>query len=113
MATRTVGTVVRMVAAGTGEGAVLGWAQSRALRHDLPGLRPRDWVAAPAAGAALAWVAGLVVVFVAMGLAPARPVPVALAGVLGGLGMGLTVALVTGRFLVRLLERPTRRIQGD
>jgi hypothetical protein len=37
---------------------------------------------------------------------------VALAGILGGLGMGLTVALVTGRSLVRLLERPAHRIQG-
>jgi hypothetical protein len=167
-------TVLALVLAGTGEGAVLGWAQSRALRHDLPGLRPRDWVAATAAGAAvawllgmlpssfygtlsgwppaalaaaglvagtallttiggaqwlvlrhhveragvwvpanaLAWVAGLAVVSAAMAMAPGRPVLVALAGILGGLGMGLTVALVTGGFLVRLLERPAHRTRG-
>jgi len=160
-------TVVAMVLAGTGEGAVLGWAQSRVLRRELPDLRAADWVRATAAGAALAWligmtpsslhdtlatwplllllpvgllagaallatigvaqwtvlrrhvgrsavwvaanalgwVAGLVVVFTAIGLAPSGPAAVAAAGVLGGLGMGLVVALVTGAFLVCLLDR--------
>ena len=152
-----------MVAAGAGEGAVLGWAQSRALRRDLPGLSTRSWTAATAAGAAVAWLvgmlpstlhdllpagvllalavpgglvllatigvaqwtvlrrhvpgaltwipanalgwlAGLVVVFAAIGLAPSSPPLMVACSVLGGLGMGLTVALVTGAFLVRLLD---------
>jgi len=157
--------LVLLVLAGTGEGAVLGWAQSRALRHDLPGLPARSWVTATAAGAtvawilgmlpstlhdllpagvlialvvpgglillatigvaqwtvlrrhvpragswipanALGWIAGLAVVFAAIGVAPSGPpVLVAACGILGGLGMGLAVALVTGAFLVRILER--------
>jgi hypothetical protein len=158
-----------LVLAGTGEGAVLGWAQSRALRHDLPGLSAREWTGATAAGAALAWaigmapstffellrplpwpllvvlavpaglallatigaaqwlvlrrhvegasvwvvanalgwLAGLVVVFVAVGVAPASsPALIVAFSVLGGLGMGLTVALVTGAFLIGLLDHP-------
>jgi hypothetical protein len=168
-------TVALLVLAGAGEGAVLGWAQSRMLRRELPWLRPGDWVRATAAGAALAWVigmlpstygerlaglpvpvlaalglvagalllatigvaqwlvlrrhldrawtwvpanalgwvAGLVVVFAVLGVAPAGPpVLVALFGVAGGLGMGLTVALVTGRFLIRLLEEEGMRYAG-
>jgi hypothetical protein len=151
-----------------GEGTVLGWAQSRMLRQELPELRPREWIGATAAGAAaawatgmspstvgdqlqelwpplliglgvlagvvllgsigfaqwlvlrrhvaraggwvaanaLAWVAGLVVVFAAIGAAPGdSPILIAAFGVAGGLGMGLTVALITGLFLVRLLDR--------
>jgi hypothetical protein len=57
---------------------------------------------------ALAWVVGLVVVFSAIGVAPGdSPVLIATFGVVGGLGMGLAVALVTGAFLVRLLDRAT------
>jgi hypothetical protein len=157
-----------LVLAGVGEGTVLGWAQSRMLRRELPELRTGDWIRATAAGAAvawtigmlpstfsrqfvelwppllvvlgvlagvvllatigfaqwlvlrrhvdrsgswvvanaLAWVAGLAVVFAAIGIAPGdSPILIAAFGVLGGLGMGLTVALVTGLFLVRLLDR--------
>ena len=161
-------SMVLLVLAGVGEGAVLGWAQSRMLRRELPGLRTSDWVMATAAGAgvawsigmlpstfsrqllqlwppvlvtlgtlagvlllatigvaqwlvlrrhiarsgswvlanALAWIAGLAVVFAVIGVAPPdAPVLMAVLGVAGGLGMGLTVALVTGLFLVRLLDR--------
>lgn len=157
-----------LILAGVGEGTVLGWAQSRMLRRELPQLRTGDWIMATAAGAgaawgigmlpstfgrqllelwppllvalgilagvlllatvgfaqwlvlrrhvngagiwvvanALAWIAGLAVVFAAIGIAPAdSPVLIAAFGVVGGLGMGLTVALVTGRFLIRLLDR--------
>jgi hypothetical protein len=154
--------------AGAGEGTILGWAQSRMLRRELPELRTGDWIRATAAGAAaawsigmlpstfsrqllelwppmlialgivagvlllatigfaqwlvlrrhvegsgswvvanaLAWIAGLAVVFAAIGVAPEdSPVLIAAFGVVGGLGMGLMVALVTGLFLVRLLDR--------
>jgi hypothetical protein len=43
-------------------------------------------------------------VFAAIGLAPSSPPLMVACSVLGGLGMGLTVALVTGAFLVRLLD---------
>lgn len=52
-----------MVAAGVVEGAVLGWAQSRALVRVLPRLRARRFVAGTAAGAAIAY---------AVGMAPSR-----------------------------------------
>jgi hypothetical protein len=75
-------------------------AQWTVLRRHVA--RAGVWVAANALG----WLAGLVVVFAAIGVAPAgSPVLVVLCSVLGGLGMGLTMALVTGAFLVRLLER--------
>jgi hypothetical protein len=54
----------------------------------------------------VAWVVGLAVVFAAIAIAPSdAAVVIAVFGVVGGLGMGLTVALVTGLFLVRLLDR--------
>jgi len=160
-------SMVLLVLAGVGEGTVLGWAQSRMLRRELPALRAGDWVGATAAGAgvawsigmlpstfsqqllelwppvlvaggvlagvlllatigvaqwlvlrrhlvrsggwvlanALAWIAGLAVVFAAIAVAPPdAPLLTAVFGVAGGLGMGFTVALVTGLFLVRLLD---------
>ena len=165
-----------LVLAGAGEGTILGWAQSRMLRRELPELRTGDWTRATAAGAAaawtigmlpstfaaqllelwppilaalgvlagvvllatigfaqwlilrrhidrsgswvlanaLAWIAGLVVVFTAIGVAPPdSPVLIAVFGVVGGLGMGLAVALVTGLFLVRLLDRATPETAGE
>jgi hypothetical protein len=164
---RPAAATALLVAAGAGEGTVLGWAQSRALRRDLPALPARSWIAATAAGAviawligmtpstfydqlsqlpapllmtlavpagllllatigtaqwlvlrrhvrragvwiaanALGWLAGLVVVFAVLAAAPSEAL-VAVYGVAGGLAMGATVALVTGPFMVRLLERP-------
>lgn len=64
------------------------------------------WVAANA----LAWLAGLPVVFALLAMAPAEPVVLRAAfAVAGGVGMGATVAAVTGLFLVRLLRHPRRR----
>jgi hypothetical protein len=155
------------VAAGAGEGTILGFAQSRVLRRELPGFVPHDWVAATAAAAmlawavgmslgvyagslptallvaglivaplvllgsigvaqwavlrryvagawrwipanALAWLLGLVVPFAGMSLVDeGDPAGLVLAvGIASGLGMGLVVAAVTGRALVRLLGRP-------
>ena len=51
--------LVLLVLAGVGEGAVLGWAQSRMLRRELPRLGTGDWVGATAAGAAAAWTIGM------------------------------------------------------
>jgi hypothetical protein len=80
--------------------ASIGFAQWLVLRRHVDGAG--IWVAANA----LAWIAGLAVVFAAIGVAPGdSPVLIAAFGMVGGLGMGLTVALVTGLFLVRLLDR--------
>jgi hypothetical protein len=117
-----------VVLAGAGEGAVLGWAQSRVLRPLLPGLSTRAWTARTAAAAALAWTIGmgpstLGAVFdgwapagwlaglaVFLGVAPPLwhagqgVLQVALVGVLAGVGMAFTMAAVTGWGLVRLLR---------
>ena len=78
----------------------IGFAQWLVLRRHVEG--SGSWVVANA----LAWIAGLAVVFAAIGVAPEdSPVLIAAFGVVGGLGMGLMVALVTGLFLVRLLDR--------
>ncbi|MGZ4438398.1 MAG: hypothetical protein ACXVW6_12205 [Nocardioidaceae bacterium] len=52
-------TLVLMVAAGSVEGAVLGTAQARVLTLVVPGLDPGRWVRATAAGAAVAWLLGM------------------------------------------------------
>jgi hypothetical protein len=48
-----------VVLAGAGEGAVLGWAQSRVLRPLMPGLSTTAWTVRTAAAAALAWIIGM------------------------------------------------------
>jgi hypothetical protein len=47
------------VAAGSVEGAVLGYAQWRALRLALPAVGWREWMGATAMAAALAWALGM------------------------------------------------------
>jgi hypothetical protein len=103
-----------LIALGTLTGVLLlasiGFAQWLVLRRHVEG--SGSWIVANA----LAWIAGLAVVFAALGIAPGdSPVLIAAFGVVGGLGMGLTVALITGLFLVRLLDRakstrPARRL---
>jgi hypothetical protein len=51
---------VILVAAGAGEGAVLGLAQFLALRRSLPRLSAPAWIGGTAAAAALAWTIGLI-----------------------------------------------------
>jgi deazaflavin-dependent oxidoreductase (nitroreductase family) len=48
-----------VVLAGAGEGAVLAWAQSRALRHELPALHVPAWMRVTAAAGAAGWAIGL------------------------------------------------------
>jgi NhaP-type Na+/H+ or K+/H+ antiporter len=52
-------TFAVLVAAGSVEGAVLGYAQWRALRHALPAIRWPQWTGATAIAAALAWALGM------------------------------------------------------
>lgn len=74
-----------LLAAGVAEGAVLGYAQSRALRRALPALSSRRWVLATSFGAAIAWLAGITPGS-AWPLVEQAPWPVLVAGglVLGG-----------------------------
>ncbi|WP_157554646.1 hypothetical protein [Nocardia crassostreae] len=53
--------VATMLLAGAAEGVVLGSFQARVLRTVLSRLRIRDWVAATAAGAIVAWSVGILV----------------------------------------------------
>jgi hypothetical protein len=80
--------------------ASIGFAQWLVLRRHVDG--SGIWIVANA----VAWIAGVAVVFAAIGVAPGdSPVLIAAFGMVGGLGVRLTVALVTGLFLVRLLDR--------
>ncbi|HXV94568.1 MAG TPA: hypothetical protein VD813_14785 [Pseudonocardia sp.] len=51
--------VAGLVVAGAVEGAVLGAAQAHVMGPVLPAVAPRRWVVATAAGAAIAWLAGM------------------------------------------------------
>lgn len=51
---------VIMVAAGTLEGAIVGFAQWRVLRQPFPSIRARAWVLATALGSLLAWTLGMI-----------------------------------------------------
>jgi hypothetical protein len=79
-----------VVLAGAGEGAVLGWAQSRVLRPLLPGLSATAWTVRTAAAAALAWTVG-------MG-------PSSLGAVVQGWAPGARVAVAVPAALVILLS---------
>lgn len=58
--TATPGTQAALVLiAGSAQGAVLGWCQARVLRSVLTRFSARDWVLASAAGATVAWGAGM------------------------------------------------------
>jgi hypothetical protein len=57
--TSTPVAVALMVAAGSVEGAVLGWSQARVLGRVLPELSARRWVVGTAIAAAFAWLIGL------------------------------------------------------
>lgn len=48
-----------LVAAGSVEGAVLGWSQARILSRHIDGFHSRRWVRATAAAAAFAWLVGM------------------------------------------------------
>ena len=48
-----------LVAAGSLEGAVLGWSQARVLRRPLPSLSVRHWVVGTSVAAAVAWSIGM------------------------------------------------------
>ncbi|WP_431925887.1 hypothetical protein [Amycolatopsis tucumanensis] len=52
--------VPALLAAGAVEGAALGCGQALVLRHALPALRTRRWIAATSAGAVLAYLAGTI-----------------------------------------------------
>lgn len=90
--------VLSLLAAGAIEGATLGWGQATVLRHALPGLPRRRWVAATAGAAALAYLIGLVPSTFAQSMA-AWP-PVLFGGVVALLGCGLLASIGTAQWLI-------------
>ena len=90
--------VLALLAAGAVEGATLGWGQATVLRHALPGLSRRRWVAATAGAAALAYLIGLVPSTFAESMAGWPP---ALLGVVVTvLGCGLLASIGTAQWLI-------------
>ena len=99
---------VVLVAAGAGEGAVLGWAQAGVLRRVLPGFPRRGWVLRTAAAAAAVWAVGLTPA--ALGGAVGEwPVALQVAGGLAGGALLLTVlGVAQWSVLRRLVPRSAR-----
>jgi F420H(2)-dependent quinone reductase len=82
----------------------IGAAQATVLRRYVE--NAGHWIGANALG----WLAGLPIVFLAFAVAPEHPAVLrAVFAIVGAVGMGATVAAVTGAFLVRLLRR--RRVR--
>jgi len=77
---------------GVAEGAILGFAQSLALRQAIPGLPPRHWVGATAVAAPIAWIMGMTLGTQWERLA-ALPLVILIAG---AAVLGLTVLLSIG-----------------
>jgi hypothetical protein len=102
--------VLSLLAAGAVEGAALGWGQATVLRHALPGLSRRRWVAATAGAAASAYLIGLVPSTFAASMA-AWP-PVLFGGVVLLLGCGLLASIGAAQWLIlrRHVDRAWRWI---
>lgn len=94
------------VLGGLGEGAVLGWFQTRVLRRLLPRLDSRRWILATAAAASLAWALGMLAPTLDDVIGLTVPAQIAIwipAGIVILLSIGTAQALV----LRRLVERPS------
>ncbi len=85
-----------MITTGAGEGAIVGLAQSVVLRRSLPAVPRARWVAATAAGAALAWILGA---SVAMSLSDDADIG-ALISLWVGIGMAAGVLLGAAQWVV-------------
>jgi hypothetical protein len=104
--------VPALLAAGAVEGAVLGLAQSRVLRRAVPAVSPLRWTLATAAGATVAWLAGLTPGYLWSRVAD-LPWPAQLAGG-AGLGVVLLLSIGVAQWLVlrRALPRAGRWVPG-
>lgn len=97
--------VPALLVAGAVEGAVLGVAQARVLRRALPAVSPPEWTAATAAGAGVAWSAGLTPGYAWDRVADLPPAVQVVAGF--GLGSVLLLSIGVAQWLVlrRVLAR--------
>jgi hypothetical protein len=101
-------TYPAMLAAGAVEGTLLGLAQAQVLRRAIDGVRTGRWVAATAGAAAVAYAIGMLPSSVPGLLQELPPAVLALAAVV--LGAGLLLSIGTAQWLVlRTLIRPAAR----
>jgi hypothetical protein len=107
----TLSAMLLAIALGTVlEGVVVGFAQEVVLRRNLDRLRPRSWLTATAAGAALAWTLGMIPSTVAS-LASAdsgssqAPEPPMLVTLLLAAGLGLVAGPILGLSQWTVLRR--------
>ena len=94
-----------LVVAGVGEGTVLGWAQSRMLRRELPELRTGDWIRATAAGAAVAWSIGMLPSTFSRQFLELWPPLLVVLGVLAGVVLLATIGSAQWLVLRRHVDR--------
>lgn len=94
-----------ILAAGLGEGLVLGFSQALVVRRALPAISSRSWIAATALGALIAWAVSLVPTSIGEGLEDLAP------GVLaaGGLVLGVIFLLSIGGLQWRVLREQVPR----
>ncbi len=94
-----------ILAAGLGEGLVLGFSQALVVRRALPAISSRSWIAATALGALIAWGVSLVPTSIGEGLDDLAP------GVLaaGGLLLGVIFLLSIGGLQWRVLREQVPR----
>ncbi|MFG1991046.1 hypothetical protein ACGFJ7_13845 [Actinoplanes sp. NPDC048988] len=90
--------IVAILIAGAVEGTVLGLSQAAVLRHALPSLPARRWVAATAIGAVLAYVMGMLPSSTADRWTDWPPAVLALAGSV--VGVALLASIGTAQWLV-------------
>jgi hypothetical protein len=98
-------SLVLLVLAGVGEGAVLGWAQSRMLRRELPELRTGDWIRATAAGAGVAWTIGMLPSTLGGQVLELWPPLLAALGVLAGVALLASIGFAQWLVLRRHVDR--------
>ncbi len=98
-----------VVLAGVGEGAVLGWAQSRVLSDVLVGLVARDWIRNTALAAGFAWSLGMLPSLLQALFGDGVPDVLLIAiGICGGVMMLVSIGWAQSLVLRRHLPRAGR-----
>ena len=100
------------VLGGLGEGAVLGWFQTRVLGGIIPELDLRQWIVATAAAASFAWAVGMLAPTLddLVGLSTTAQIAIWIpAGIIILLSIGSAQALV----LRRIVSKPSRWVMAN
>jgi deazaflavin-dependent oxidoreductase (nitroreductase family) len=105
--------LVPVIAAGAGEGALLGYAQSLALRRELPALDRRAWVRATAAAAGVSWAIGMAPSTFHEELSPWPAPLLAVLAIVGGSVMLCSIGAAQAMILRRHVVRAERWIVAN